>query len=152
MVMCWHKNPKARPTFLEIIEMLLPDVSSKFHRDSFYFTQRHLMNPVDTDDAATPTTPLRSSVREDDNSESAYRYFPSATQLPEESSHQDEPSTSVAVDVSSSDFRAEASNDGSKGISVNYSDGSKGSKISSISNGSVANGHVNMNLGRATEC
>lgn len=152
MAMCWKKNPKARPTFVEIIGMLLPDVNTKFCSTSYYFMQ-HLSNFVDGEDGATPTTPLRSSAREEDNDQNAYRYFPSATQLPEENSNP-QPSNDVDALASSSNCRADTTslNDGSKGVSINYSDGSKGSKISNVSNGSVANGHISLNLGRSTEC
>lgn len=152
MEMCWHRNPKARPTFIEIIEMLLPELNQKFHQVSFYHTQ-HLPNSPDHNDAdAPPTTPLRSPVRDEDNDQSVYRYFPSATQIPEENFNFTFDSGDAIA--SSSNYRAEASNsnEGSKGVSVNYSDGSKGSKISNISNGSIPNGHVHLNLGRASEC
>ncbi|XP_054719002.1 insulin-like peptide receptor [Uloborus diversus] len=149
MVMCWHRHPKARPTFIEIIEMLLPDVNQKFHQVSYYFTQRHLLNPSDFEDNATPSTPLRVSMNSNNLSESAYRYFPSATQLP------DEESGGAGEAAACSDVSAvlvNSNNEGSKGISINCSDGSKDSKISSISNGSVANGHVNRHTGTAAKC
>lgn len=150
--MCWHRNPKARPTFIEIIEMLLPELNQKFHQVSFYHTQ-HLPNSPDINDAGVlPTTPLRSPTRDEDSDQSVYRYFPSATQIPEENFNFTFDNGDAIA--SSSNYGAEASNsnEGSKGVSVNYSDGSKGSKISNNSNGSIPNGHVHLTLGRASEC
>ncbi|KFM70272.1 Insulin receptor, partial [Stegodyphus mimosarum] len=151
MLMCWHRNPKARPTFIEIIEMLLPEVTSKFHKYSYYCTQYRLMN-TDNEDSATPSTPLRSAREDILNDQQEYKYFPSATQLPEEitSSHE-QCDMGQSASFGTRTFSA-TSNEGSKGISVTYSDGSKGSKISSMSNGSLSNGHLNANCNRATEC
>lgn len=72
MTMCWARNPKARPTFVEIIEMLLPDVEhSKFAAFSFYHGEWQQMKvntipevneeelPEDGDnDNVTETSPL----------------------------------------------------------------------------------------------
>lgn len=152
MTMCWHKNPKARPTFIELIEMLLKDVSLKFRQVSFYYTQ-HLTSASEMDEAATPNTPLRSSVREEDNDQNSYRYFPTVTQLPE-GNHNHDSSDAYGTGASNTNFATNASNsnEGSKNLPVNYSDGSKGSKISNLSNGSVANGHISVNFERTTEC
>ncbi|KAG8180786.1 hypothetical protein JTE90_012965 [Oedothorax gibbosus] len=146
MAMCWHKNSKARPTFIEIIEMLLPDVNPKFHTVSYYFTQRLTSNTIDMEgEADTPNTPLRSSVTDETLADvnQAIRFFPSATVVPEMNGD--------VVDIAA-DEAAELpvetaalglnSNDSSKAISINYSEGSKGSKVSTYSNGSVSNGHV----------
>ena len=153
MAMCWHKNPKARPTFIEIIEILLPELNQKFHQVSFYHTQ-HLPNNADQEDADAPTSPLKSPAHEDDNDQSVYQYFPSATQIPEDNPNFIFDNGGDAIACSSSNYGAEASNsnEGSKGVSINYSDGSKGSKISNISNGSIPNGHVHLTVGRASEC
>lgn len=100
MKLCWEKNPKARPTFIELIEFLLPDViTSDFSEKSFYYDQRgQPCSPdvVEEDDGetATPVTPLKSSLicrnivslgssREALNgaadSDSNIRYFPGVT-------------------------------------------------------------------------
>lgn len=36
---CWQHRPTARPTFMEIIEMLLDDVNQNFRNIAFYFTK-----------------------------------------------------------------------------------------------------------------
>lgn len=36
---CWQHRPSARPTFMEIIEMLLDDVNQNFRNIAFYFTK-----------------------------------------------------------------------------------------------------------------
>lgn len=36
---CWQHRPSGRPTFMEIIEMLLDDVNQNFRNISFYFTK-----------------------------------------------------------------------------------------------------------------
>lgn len=152
MVMCWHRNPRARPTFIEIIETLLKDASPKFRQVSYYHTQ-HLTSTGDTDDASTPTTPLRSPGHDlDDSDLNAYRYFPSAMFLPDDDSHHEHNNLDVIASSSNCEPEITNSNEGSKGVSINYSDGSKGSKISTFSNGSIANGHINVNLERTTQC
>lgn len=156
MAMCWHKNSKARPTFIEIIEMLLPDVNPKFHTLSYYHTQRLVTNSIDIEEADTPNTPLRSSAHDESlsaDSNQTFRYFPSATVIPEDGNmNGDGPVTANDTDgpVAALDAGPAVgdvatglnSNEGSKAISINYSEGSKGSKISTYSNGSVSNGHV----------
>lgn len=36
---CWQHRPSARPTFMEIIEMLLDEVNQNFKNIAFYFTK-----------------------------------------------------------------------------------------------------------------
>uniref|UniRef100_H2XNP4 Tyrosine-protein kinase receptor n=2 Tax=Ciona intestinalis TaxID=7719 RepID=H2XNP4_CIOIN len=36
MLMCWHYSPSMRPTFLEIVASLSPDLSDRFKQDSFF--------------------------------------------------------------------------------------------------------------------
>ncbi|XP_078412186.1 insulin receptor-like isoform X1 [Cetorhinus maximus] len=48
MQMCWQYNPKARPTFLEIIEMLKDDLHPSFHDVSFYYSEDN--KPPDTEE------------------------------------------------------------------------------------------------------
>ncbi|GIY90189.1 insulin-like peptide receptor [Caerostris darwini] len=158
MKMCWEKSPKSRPTFVEIVQMLSAHVNEKFCTESYCFSERHLSNSVDVEEVATPNTPLRSSICEEDtNEEQIYHYFPSATLLPENNANGDGlvnvdieqlPTTSDSLIGASSAVETDSvavgmnSNEGSKAISVSYSDESKGSKISTLSNGSIANGHV----------
>lgn len=45
MMLCWQLSPKKRPTFCEIIEMLLPDLSPTFKEVSFFFSEEnHIPN------------------------------------------------------------------------------------------------------------
>lgn len=39
MVKCWRFRPKQRPTFKEIIEILLPDLDKRFQEVSYFFSE-----------------------------------------------------------------------------------------------------------------
>lgn len=39
MSMCWDSTPKKRPSFEDVIEILLPDLNSNFSVVSYYFTR-----------------------------------------------------------------------------------------------------------------
>ncbi|XP_071434349.1 insulin receptor isoform X1 [Pithys albifrons albifrons] len=41
MQMCWQYNPKMRPTFIEIIEMLKEDLHHSFHEVSFFYSEEN---------------------------------------------------------------------------------------------------------------
>lgn len=41
MVKCWRYRPKQRPTFKEIIEILLPDLDKKFMECSYFFSEEN---------------------------------------------------------------------------------------------------------------
>ncbi|NXM31792.1 INSR protein, partial [Oxyruncus cristatus] len=41
MQMCWQYNPKMRPTFIEIIEMLKEDLHPSFHEVSFFYSEEN---------------------------------------------------------------------------------------------------------------
>ncbi|RWS21104.1 insulin receptor-like protein, partial [Leptotrombidium deliense] len=105
MLLCWSKNPKRRPTFTEIIEMLLNDVlpnHGKFREVSFYFTQRLQMLQKymqrNEQEKVNGSTLLKTSVcgeqneeNEEENSDSddgggdlyTVKYFPSRMNVPE---------------------------------------------------------------------
>ncbi|XP_023210808.1 insulin-like peptide receptor isoform X2 [Centruroides sculpturatus] len=173
MKLCWAKNPKARPTFTELIEILLPDVNERFKKVSFYFTQYQQMCLQETDvdqvDTATPATPLKSqgawdesSLASHDNSdeEMDIRYFPSVKIV------QDKEKKTLPLDtldkesVEESNCRTDqSSEDNSKGLSIHSNEGSKGisddsksSKVSNLSNGSLANGNIPYPAGRTSVC
>ena len=38
MINCWKYSPRQRPTFVQIIEELVPDLDPSFHEDSFFFS------------------------------------------------------------------------------------------------------------------
>ncbi|XP_076149806.1 insulin receptor a [Alosa pseudoharengus] len=48
MQMCWHYNPKMRPPFQEIIEMLRKDLHPSFQEVSFYYSEEN--KPPETED------------------------------------------------------------------------------------------------------
>ncbi|XP_053687388.1 insulin-like receptor isoform X2 [Sabethes cyaneus] len=59
---CWQHRPTARPTFMDIINMLLPDASSRFHEVSFFdSSEAHEMAPLQhqiiMDDVTYPLHP-----------------------------------------------------------------------------------------------
>ncbi|CAH1796561.1 unnamed protein product [Owenia fusiformis] len=48
MSMCWRFSAKSRPTFLDLIEILLPDVDESFQKTSYYYSEEnsdYLNNP-----------------------------------------------------------------------------------------------------------
>ncbi|XP_075063067.1 insulin receptor [Mixophyes fleayi] len=71
MQMCWQYNPKMRPTFLEIIDMLKGDLHPSFQELSFYYSDEN--KPPETDDLeidfenmeSTPLDPASCSLREE---------------------------------------------------------------------------------------
>lgn len=149
MDLCWDRNPKARPTFIELIDMLLPDINhAKFREVSFYFTQRQETCTKENElcDSVTASTPMRTQWMENQNSrdesdvESEVTFFPPTRNIFASGNYHNQNAKTVH------------SNDGSKGMSVTSSDDSKGSKISSASNGSIANGHITFAPGRSTMC
>ncbi|XP_015912635.1 insulin-like peptide receptor isoform X2 [Parasteatoda tepidariorum] len=151
MELCWDKNPKARPTFLELIDMVLPDVDQgRFKEVSFYSSQRQETSTKESEsESATASTPMRTQWMEAQNSheesdtESEITFFPPTR------------NTSRLVGRNSQgDSRAYSvhSIEGSKGVSATSSDDSKGSKVSSTSNGSIANGGVPYVSCRTTVC
>lgn len=48
MQMCWQYNPKMRPTFQEIIEMLREDLHPSFQEVSFFYSEEN--KPPETED------------------------------------------------------------------------------------------------------
>ncbi|KAM8961748.1 insulin receptor [Pelodytes ibericus] len=71
MQMCWQYNPKMRPTFLEIIDMLKNDLHPSFQEVSFYYSEEN--KPPETDDLeidfenmeSTPLDPSSCSLRDE---------------------------------------------------------------------------------------
>ncbi|GFY37051.1 insulin receptor [Trichonephila inaurata madagascariensis] len=160
MELCWAKNPKARPTFTELIDMLLPDINQNHFREvSFYFTQRLETSAKETDcDSATASTPMRTqwvdshNSRENSDAESEIAFFP-PTRSTTQTDYNNRGKNHLDGN-SRGDSRAYSvhSNDGSKGMSVTSSDDSKGSKVSTTSNGSVPNGLIPFVPCRTTTC
>ncbi|NXX47195.1 INSR protein, partial [Tricholaema leucomelas] len=48
MQMCWQYNPKMRPTFIEVIEMLKEDLHPSFHEVSFFYSEEN--KPLETEE------------------------------------------------------------------------------------------------------
>ncbi|XP_056374073.1 insulin receptor isoform X1 [Hyla sarda] len=71
MQMCWQYNPKMRPTFLEIINMLKDDLHPSFQEVSFYYSEEN--KPPENDDLeidfenmeSTPLDPSSCSLRDE---------------------------------------------------------------------------------------
>ncbi|UYV63309.1 InR [Cordylochernes scorpioides] len=68
MCKCWERRASDRPTFGQLIEILLPDVNPHFYEVSFYVKEK--MEEAEV----TPSTPLRSGSTED----LPTQYFPSS--------------------------------------------------------------------------
>lgn len=88
---CWQRNPKSRPTFIEIIECLLPEASPKFHEVSYYYRYRsqNLKNKQQRPDDRPPpdaSTPLTIDERSDNGDAncdvSTKRVFPMSRTVP----------------------------------------------------------------------
>lgn len=48
MQMCWQYNPKMRPTFIEVIEMLKEDLHPSFQEVSFFYSEEN--KPLETEE------------------------------------------------------------------------------------------------------
>lgn len=159
MELCWAKNPKARPTFIELIDMLLPDINQKRFREvSFYFTQRQQESSAnDTLDGATASTPMRTqwmdnpnaNGREDSDAESEIAFFPPTRNS---TSHYRRNNSTGESTMECNRAYSVHSSDGNRVVVAASSDDSKGSKVSSTSNGSIPNGRANFVPCRTTTC
>jgi insulin receptor len=76
MSMCWQYNPKMRPTFQEIIEMLKEDVHPSFREVSFFYSEENKLPETEEFDLdlenmeSIPLDPSSYSQREDSDSAS----------------------------------------------------------------------------------
>ncbi|PNF35477.1 Insulin-like receptor [Cryptotermes secundus] len=61
MRLCWQHKPMTRPSFMELVKLLLPDVSPDFVKVSFYHSEegRELYAPQRSELMDDPSTPLR---------------------------------------------------------------------------------------------
>ena len=173
MNLCWARNPKARPTFVEIIEMLLPDVeTTEFHTVSYYHGERSQKRPPSQEDAeSTPLNSASKDAEDNDGDKVPVKFFPNPSNqwmFPASTDPREGGEAALQIDNDSEDNscaegdvakkpKGEKANGTSlvkrvrfpftdKGASIQSSDGSKGSKISSAtSNGSLVNGHIPSN-------
>ncbi|XP_064474784.1 insulin-like growth factor 1 receptor [Ornithodoros turicata] len=183
MKLCWTRNPRARPKFVEVIEMLLEDVNDRFRKVSFYHTSelktqsgrlsgsrgdnitanRHSSNNNPHQQPLRPREVEEEEEEEDEaTAESPLRHQqPDAASLQEMDDERLQRCFSDCIDDDDDDepVRAERRTSTSErrkdpATSLPSSDGSKGSKVSSVSNGSLANGRICFAMpgGRTTAC
>ena len=81
MSLCWNWNPKGRPTFTELIEMLYPEVekdaAEAFQKVSHY--HNHVPTPVESvqdQESCHPLTASLNPVEEDGSGDSTVKFFP----------------------------------------------------------------------------
>lgn len=182
MTLCWERNPRLRPNFVQVIEMLLNDVNSHFREVSFYHTsylkgQERSGAPGDRPSApsgaagGSPSAGDAEDEEEDSTAETPLRQAPSAGFNPDSSSLNDmdddrlQRCFSDCIDDDEDDDEDICVGDvccdavaagggagapgGRRGCSPPGtrdeklpSDGSKGSKVSNLSNGSIINGRM----------
>lgn len=144
MKLCWNWSPKDRPTFIELIEMLYPDVEKSaaetFQKVSHY--HNHVPTPVESvaDQESCPLTSDFNAEQEDGSGDTTVKFFPSIV-----GAKSDEEKIQI-------DENDDNSNPTGNGISTTRTNGivknsennksSEGSRESKVSNGSVANGHA----------
>lgn len=187
MTLCWERNPRLRPNFVQVIEMLLNDVNSHFREVSFYHTS-YLKGQERSGTSGDRSTSAPSSAgnaplngvgggavdaedeeEEDSTAETPLRKAQSASFNPDSSSlndmdddrlqrcfsdcieddDDDDEDEAVAAVCAGCDVTVGAAGGGQRGCSPlgtreekQPSDGSKGSKVSNLSNGSIVNGRM----------
>uniref|UniRef100_A0A8K9XHC7 Tyrosine-protein kinase receptor n=1 Tax=Oncorhynchus mykiss TaxID=8022 RepID=A0A8K9XHC7_ONCMY len=105
MSMCWQYNPKLRPSFQEIIEMLHKDLHQSFQEVSFYYSQEN--KPPEQEDfdldmdnmESIPLDPSSYSQRGDHSSSYSQRgdHSSSYSQRRDHSSERDEAGSSLGL-------------------------------------------------------
>uniref|UniRef100_A0A4W5LTP3 Tyrosine-protein kinase catalytic domain-containing protein n=1 Tax=Hucho hucho TaxID=62062 RepID=A0A4W5LTP3_9TELE len=105
MSMCWQYNPKLRPSFQEIIEMLQEDLHQSFQEVSFYYSQEN--KPPEQEDfdldmdnmESIPLDPSSYSQRGDHSSSYSQRgdHSSSYSQRGDHSSERDEAGSSLGL-------------------------------------------------------
>jgi hypothetical protein len=179
MNLCWKYSSKQRPTFNEIIEILVPDLSPQFTQLSYFFSESNRRH--DLEEAAEESCPLTGAgdvvpdaiMMAEINSENISNSDPEMG-LPcnhisnsprhgnsSKNSNSESKSKKRPKSLNQSSPSASNRNHNCSVSSPSSSDGSKsdGSKASVKSNGSVyshmngvANGHINLPIPRTTEC
>ena len=149
---CWNFSPKRRPRFEEIVEMLMNEAKENFSSVSFY--PRHQIpkennnrssraNNDDNDEVAIPLRQSEAAVSIDEQEQ--VHFSSSHVMAPEEDVKGKRPTSDDDTDDIDqidefSNVRVHHQSNGNTNVNV-VSDGSKGSKISTTSNGSIVNGH-----------
>ena len=64
MKLCWQFYPKHRPTFLEVIERLLPDLDSSFKDVSYFFSEENRKDLAAADAASSAAATAAAAVVE----------------------------------------------------------------------------------------
>lgn len=149
MSLCWNWNPKERPTFTHIIEMLYSnieeDAAEQFQKVSHYHNR--VPTPVESVDTHETSPLTTGSDHEDDlqGSDTAVKFFPSIVGV-----RVDEEKVQVENDDNSNPTTtgngiSQSTPSRTNGVVIKTGESNKsseGSRESKISNGSVANGHA----------
>ena len=146
MLKCWQHSPKHRPTFHEIIELLVPDLNPRFKEVSYFFSEDNqdvevTVEEQDEIDVRTPLnqSPSREPSRLRDSVHSSDIEAPLAQEDP------------VSVDVipPTKDLyklpRSVSNHSSAEAPVISSNDGSKGSSKSNSSSyglNGLANGHL----------
>lgn len=178
MCQCWRYRYKKRPTFKEIIEMLVPDLDPKFKDVSYFFSDenkvdsgteyKNLQATEDQEDYGNVEFNEQSDDELDISDESRVPFMSAVEpsnlnsvemqRSPSRHHHRDSSNTSpcecVVLEEMPNGHRNSTCSSPNSG--VGYSDGSKGSSKSSNSSytqlNGIANGHIHMRLPRTTPC
>lgn len=146
MYKCWNRIPKHRPNFIDLIEMLLNDTNDKFHKISYYSKYKSQLKRKSSftlyDELSMPLKHISNAVNieevlDDNHDDFDIHFFPLSRTIVI-------PENDLMANISIESDNMRPNNDNSsKGNSVQSSDRSTESKISSnASNGSIANGHA----------
>ncbi|XP_046545337.1 putative molluscan insulin-related peptide(s) receptor [Haliotis rubra] len=177
MCQCWRYRYKKRPTFKEIIELLVPDLDPNFKDVSYFFSDenkvdateyKNLQATEDQEDYGNVEFNEQSDDEMDINDESRIPFMSAVEtsnlnsvemqRSPSRHHHRDSSNTSpcecVLLEEMPNGHRNSTCSSPNSG--VGYSDGSKGSSKSSNSSytqlNGIANGHIHMRLPRTTPC
>lgn len=159
---CWSRNPKVRPTFAEIIEILIPhidiEIVDAFTKVSWYHTQRNQeVVVVDDECEETPLSNgglnIVSGLETISTTPPEQKFFPTAITAMENKVLEDAvqieaenecstPSAPTQVNGGSKVIASKKERERNNENSKQSTQSSEGSKTSTTSNGSVMNGHV----------
>lgn len=180
MKLCWERNPRSRPNFVQVIEMLLLDVNGRFKEVSFYHTTylkgqekgprngggggehssagasngaaRDAEELDEDEDDSTAETPLRKVPEEECSGGDAFNADASSLNDMDDDRLQRCFSDSIDDDAEGEGFAPSSplarailrhpSPPRGRREDMPPSDGSKGSKVSNLSNGSIVNGRM----------
>jgi hypothetical protein len=67
MLLCWRHNPSHRPTFIDIIEGLVPELSERFRLLSYFYGQNSNLELEETQQCDQVGVVVESSLGEEDD-------------------------------------------------------------------------------------